>query len=406
MDNSAIGYILSLPKFSYPLGNEKLAKLLTLLGNPEKGMKTVHIAGTNGKGSAAAMLGSILTAAGYKTGVFTSPYIIKFNERIKIGNTSIPDDKLSALTRSTVRLMTENDAVVSQFAFILAIAFQYYRNEGCDIVILEAGLGGRLDATNVIEESLVSVIMSIGLDHTEYLGSTTAEIAAEKCGIIKNGGSVAAYKSDSAAMDVIRRECARLGAELCVAPDAKWTKNGFVCGGREYPLSLGSEYQAGNAATVLAAVELLRKKGIKISENALCNGFAKTEWRARFEKVRENVIVDGAHNPDGIAALCRALSEDDRSKTAVIAMMEDKAIDDSLAELKHGFDNVIVTEIDMPRCMRAQALAEKAEKAGFSVTLIPDCRDAFAEAERCGFAVICGSIYLAGKALEYFDNMA
>ncbi|MBQ7794276.1 MAG: bifunctional folylpolyglutamate synthase/dihydrofolate synthase [Clostridia bacterium] len=397
----AVSYIGNLPKFSYPLGNEQLEKLLSLLGNPHKELKFIHIAGTNGKGSAAAMLGSILENAGYRVGVFTSPYIIRFNERIRLGRGEIPDNKLAEYTERLADIIENNEIKLSQFAFILALALCYYRNEGCDLVVLEAGLGGRLDATNIIEESLVSVIMSIGLDHTEYLGTTIPEIAREKGGIIKENGSVAAYRSDKSALDVFEQICREKSARLYIAPKVQATEKGFAADGREYALALKGEYQADNAAVVLKTVEILREKGFAISENALEKGFLSAQHRARFERVRENIIVDGAHNSDGIRALCRAL--DSGAKTAVLAMMEDKAVDDALSQLK-GFSEVIVTEIDMPRCMKAAELAKHAEKAGLNVRVIPDCTEAFKTAESCNFAVICGSIYLAGKALEYFDK--
>ncbi len=398
----AIDYILSLPKFTYPLGNEQLEALLALLGSPQSDMNFVHIAGTNGKGSAAAMLGSILTEAGYKTGVFTSPYIISFNERIKIGNENISEEKLAHFTELVADAMTKNSVKISQFAFILAVALLYYKSENCDVVILEAGLGGRLDATNVIEKSLVSVIMSIGLDHTEYLGDTVAEIAREKCGIIKPNGDVVAYKSSPEAMAVIESCCKKQNATLSVARSATSTENGFKTENTQYNLALGAEYQAGNAATVLEAVAVLCKKGFEISDTALRRGFENCRHRARFERVRDNIIVDGAHNPDGAKALCSALTAIKTTKTAVLAMMEDKAIDDFLSELRLSFQRAIITELDMPRCISAENLAQKAIAAGFDVTVIPDTDKAFSMAQRCEFAVVCGSIYLTGKALEYW----
>lgn len=401
-ENQALDYILSLPKFTYPLGNEQLKKLLTLLGSPEKDMNFIHIAGTNGKGSAAAMLGSILTESGYKTGIFTSPYIISFNERIRIGNDNIKADKLAFYTARVSDMMEKNDIKISQFAFILAVALLYYKAENCDLVVLEAGLGGRLDATNVIEKSVVSVIMSISLDHTEYLGNTIAEIAKEKCGIIKKNGDVVSYLNPPEAMDVIKSSCKKKTASLAIAKESLTTPDGFKIGEIEYPLSLKGEYQAGNAATVLEAVGVLRQKGFNISETNLINGFRNCKHRARFEKVRENIIVDGAHNPDGARALSYTLNKIKARKTAVIAMMEDKAVCEVLAEFKNSFDKIIVTELDMPRCMRADELLKKALSMGIDAILEPCPEKAFALLEKAEFAVVCGSIYLTGRALEYW----
>ncbi len=385
----AVSYINALPKFTYPLGNEELSKLLALCENPEEHLKFIHIAGTNGKGSAAAMLGSILSEAGYRTGLFTSPYIISFNERIRIGNDEISDDELSFYTNKLKKLTLEHSIKISQFAFILAIAFCYYADKGCDAVVLEAGLGGRLDATNIIKKSLVSVIMSIGLDHTEYLGSTLAEIAREKGGIIKENGDAVIYSGQTDA--VFEEICKKQRANLYIAD------SGFV----GYQLSLGGDYQTKNASVVLKTVEVLRQKGFEISETALKNGFLKARHRGRFERVRDNIIVDGAHNPDGISALSEALESIKKEKTAIMAMMEDKAVEDALSSLS-GFSKIIATEIDMPRCMKAESLAEKARALGYDVIVSTPSEKAFKMAEKCDFAVVCGSIYLAGEALKYF----
>lgn len=400
--NEALDYIFGLPKFSYPLGNENLSKLLSVLGSPQKDLKFIHIAGTNGKGSAAAMLASVLEKSGYKTGLFTSPFIRRFNERIQINSVQIPDSELAAVVRTVSAAST--GAKVSQFAFILACAFVYYSREKCDFVVLEAGLGGRLDATNVIEESVLSVIMSVSLDHTEYLGSTVAEIAAEKSGIIKDGGRVVVYRNSEEADSVIKAACAEKSAKYIKAPPAEKTESGFRALGRDYTLSLGGGYQAGNAAVVLAAVEEMRKMGIEISEKALVEGFANCRWQGRFERVRDNVIVDGGHNPDGLRALCDSIAKLDGRKTAVVAMMEDKAVGECLDVLCRHFDKIIATELEMPRCMRAGKLAGLAAERGTQVELVPDLNKAFAMAEdnTDGLSVVCGSIFLAGRALEYF----
>ncbi|MEE0943871.1 MAG: folylpolyglutamate synthase/dihydrofolate synthase family protein [Clostridia bacterium] len=403
-ENQALDYILALPKLTYPLGNRHFKKLLSVLGNPQNALKFIHIAGTNGKGSAAAMLGSILTEAGYKTGVFTSPYIISFNERIRIGKKNIGGEKLAYFTSLVSDTMNEHNIKLSQFAFILAVALLYYKEENCDAVVLEVGLGGRLDATNIIDESLVSVIMSISLDHTELLGNTIAEIAKEKCGIIKPNGTVVAYKSSPEAMAVIEKCCKEQNAALFVAGEGRPTPNGFFANNTEYSLSLKGDYQAGNAATVLEAVNVLRLKGFEISETALRTGFENCSHRARFEKVRENIIVDGAHNEGGAKALAKALKSIDKRKTAVIAMMEDKAVDDVLFTLKDSFERIIITELDMPRCMSAEKLLGKARKIGIDAVSEPCPEKAFKLAEKEEFAVVCGSIYLTGRALEYWED--
>ncbi|MDO4618366.1 MAG: folylpolyglutamate synthase/dihydrofolate synthase family protein [Clostridia bacterium] len=393
VEENVVDFILSLPKISYPLGNANLKKLLNALGNPQKSLKFVHIAGTNGKGSCAVMTGSILREAGYKTGVFTSPYLVDFCERIKIGEENIPYAKLRFYTETVQNKITELKISLSQFAFILAVALLYYKEEGCGIVMLEVGLGGRLDATNVIEKSEVSVIMSIGLDHTELLGDTKEKIAFEKAGIIKQNGDVVLLKQEKSVEAVVRAECEKKTARLYVSnPD----KTG-------YKLGLLGEFQKENASVVLEVIRLLKEKGYEITDENIKNGLLNAKHLGRFQRVRENVLIDSAHNPDGITALIKALPEEYK-KTAVIAMMQDKAIDDVLEILKDEFQKFIVTEIDMPRCEKAEVISEKLIKMGKSVKTVSDLKTALTMAENEEFSVILGSVYLAGEAIKRYSQ--
>lgn len=404
MEN-AVEYIQSIPPFTYPLGNDNLKKLLVSLGSPEKELKIIHIAGTNGKGSVAAMLGEILKNQGYCTGVFTSPYLIEFNERIRLNGVNISDSELLSYTRKIKTAMEKEDAFVSQFAFILACALLYYKDKKAQYVILEAGMGGRLDATNVIEESLVSVITSIGLDHTDYLGNTIEEIAREKAGIIKRNGTVVSYRNEESAINVIWKKSNEMNADLFIADKAESIKDGAVINGVKYELGLKGSFQANNAAVAVKVVEALKNKGVEISDVAFYNGLSKCKWRARFEKVRENVIVDGGHNPDGIKAMINSITQIPGEKLAVVAMMEDKDTDECMKLISKAFDKVIVTELKMPRCIKAEKLKEKLSSKA-EVVIAKDLYSAFLEAENFmdGTAVICGSIYLAGEALKYFDR--
>ena len=199
-----LSYIHSIPKFRRPLGNENLSRLLALLGNPQKKLRFVHIAGTNGKGSTAAMTAEILKRSGYVTGLFTSPFIERFNERVSINGENIPDAALIEYAGRVKNIMETSGAPVSEFAFVTAAAFLYFYEKNCDIVVLEVGMGGKLDATNVIDESVASVICKIALDHTQYLGGTIEEITREKCGIIREGGRVVAYPNEKRVTDIIR----------------------------------------------------------------------------------------------------------------------------------------------------------------------------------------------------------
>lgn len=405
MIKNAVEYIQSIPPFTYPLGNGNLKRLLGKLGNPQNGMRFIHIAGTNGKGSAAAMTAEILIRQGYRVGVFTSPYLICFNERIRINHTNIPDGELGEIAECVKNAMEETDAAVSQFAFITACAFLYYKKENVDFVVLEAGMGGRLDATNVIEESFVSVIMSVGLDHTDYLGSTKEEIAAEKCGIIKNGGCVVAYRNCDGVNAVIKDIADKNNAKLYFADFSVPCEGGAVINGIEYKLSLEGVFQARNAAVVLKITECLKEKGVVISDKAITEGLSGCVWRARFERVADNLIVDGGHNPDGVAAMCESARKIKGKKLAVVAMMEDKDTYDCMKLIKDSFDRIIITELPMPRCMRAEKLCEIADDAD-KTEIITDMHKAFNIAQRYldGTAIVCGSIYLAGEALKYYGK--
>lgn len=390
----AIDYIHSIPKFVRPLGNKNLAALLDTLGNPQRGGKFIHIAGTNGKGSTAAMLSAILAEAGYKTGMFTSPFIEVFNERIQINNELIPDDALADVTERVKAAMEKSGFFVSEFAFITAAAFLYFKERACDVVVLETGMGGKLDATNVIDAPLVSVITAIGYDHMQFLGDTIEEIAAEKCGIIKQGCPVAA-QPNTAVREIIEGYAAKRGADLvfCNAPTV--TEDGIIYDGRHYALSLKGAYQPINAAGVLETVNILNRTGFTIGDNAVRRGLLSVRWPARFEWVRDNVVIDGGHNIDGIRALSASIRALNRRCVTVAAMMSDKAVGECMAEIAAFSDTLIATEIDMPRCMSAKRLSE------FCGECEPDFKRAIRRAldeAGDGIVCICGSLYFAAEA--------
>lgn len=387
----ALDYIHSIPKFRRPLGNENLARLLALLGNPQKKLRFIHIAGTNGKGSTAAMTGEILRRSGYKTGLFTSPFIEVFNERIRVNGKNIPDSLLIEYTEKVKNIMETSDAPVSEFAFVTAIAFLYFCEQKCDFVVLEVGMGGKLDATNVIDESVVSVICKIALDHTQYLGETIEEIALEKCGIIKENGTVVSYPNEEHIMDIIKKSAGEKHAEITVA-DLKIAEG--------YELSLKGAYQKYNAAVVVEIVRTLCDMGYDVPEEAVVEGLKNTKWAARFEFVRDNVIIDGAHNPDGIRALKESLASADKDITIVMAMMEDKAWEECVKAMCTISKRFIATELDMPRCLDAEKIADAVGNA----EVIKDMHSALsaALADKNSIVCVCGSLYLAGEAKKFF----
>lgn len=403
----ALEYVHSIPKFKKPLGNANLRRLLGALGSPQEKLKFVHIAGTNGKGSTSVMVASALREQGYRTGLFTSPYIEEFSERIQINNVNIDRDTLSEYIWFVKDTMEKSDARVSEFAFITVVALLHFANMRCDYVVLEAGMGGRHDATNVIDESVVSVITAIGLDHMQYLGDTPEQIAIEKCGIIKERGAVVAYPTKRV-MPVIQDECRKRMASLTVAQMPEKKADGIEYKGKLYPLGLRGEYQAGNAAVALETLFAMRKKGVEISDEAIEKGLASAKWPARFEFVRDNVIIDGAHNIDGIMALKASLKALYKNVIIVMAMMEDKSFKSCVEAIAPMAREFIATELDMPRCLSAKILADCARSIKANAIAEADIEKAIklamSHAEEDEIVCVCGSLYLAGEARKIFSK--
>lgn len=407
--SKSLEYIHNTPKFARVLGNDLLRSLLEKLGNPQRKLKFIHIAGTNGKGSAAIMLSEILMRSGYRTGLFTSPYIERFNERIKVDGEVINDDALASITTHIRETIEKYNTPVSEFALDTAIAFEYFKSKNCDIVVLETGLGGRLDATNVIETSLVSVIMSIGLDHTQYLGNSLTEIAIEKCGIIKENGHTVVYPcQDKGVLDVIRDSCAEKNNvfSLASAPETK-KGNAFLYDGKEYALGLCGDFQKYNAATVLEVVKVLRKSGYSLPDSAVYDGLAKAFNPARLERLENGLILDGAHNPPAVSALCDYFRNSEKAVNICIAMMEDKDVSSCISTLSGVAKSVIVTQIDMPRCMSAKQLCEEFKSHG-KTAIIEENPVAAAQllleiSGKDNLACACGSLYFVGELRRAFS---
>lgn len=402
----SINYIHSIPKFRRPLGNANLEKLLTHLDNPQKKLKFIHIAGTNGKGSTAAMTAEILKKSGFKTGLFTSPYLEVFNERIRINGENIADNDLAKYVTKVKNTMEENNALVSEFAFITAVSFLYFYEMQCDIVVLEVGMGGKLDATNVIDSSLVSVICKIGLDHTQYLGDTIEEIAKEKCGIMRDGGTAVSYPNDDV-RNIIEEYAKNKNVSLTFADKAELTENGFIYKNKEYPLSLKGTYQPQNAAVVLEIINALNKQGFDISDNDISYGLSHTSWAARFEFVSDRVVIDGGHNIDGIKALKKSLLSLNRDIVLVIAMMEDKDYETCIREISPIAKAVFSTQLDMPRCLSSEKISDIVNSMNVPVFANNNPKDALQNAlafSDNSIVCVCGSLYLAGEIKKNFHK--
>lgn len=406
----ALEYIHSMPKFTRGTANDALKILLNHLGNPEKKLKFIHIAGTNGKGSTAFMLAEILKCEGYKTGLFTSPYIEKFNERIQVNNENIPDDSLAIIITQIKNVLDLYEISIPEFALITAAAMLWFSQNSCDFVILETGLGGRLDSTNIIESPIVSVITAIGLDHTQYLGSTIEEIAAEKCGIIKKNCPTVVYPiQEPSVFDIISKDAKSKSSELYIADMPEINKNKTVTiSGKTYFLSLKGEFQAYNAAVVIKVIEVLNENGFIISERSIENGLKNAANPARFEWFGKRIVLDGAHNPQAVKALCSELKGLNKPIIFCVAMMEDKDCSECAEIISKTADKIILTQIEMPRCSSAENLAEIFKRYTNELYINTSPKDALDDAVRIAskdsIICICGSLYFAGQIRSFLHK--
>lgn len=412
----AINKIASLLRFGMKPGLERIEKLLELLGSPQDQLKFIHVAGTNGKGSTCALIASVLKKSGYKTGLFTSPYVTDFCERMQINGEMIPHEDLAALVEKTfpfVEQMAQNGEIITEFEFITALAMQWFAQSGCELVVLEVGLGGRLDATNVIKTPLVSVITSISLDHTAVLGNTVEQIAYEKCGIIKENGITVCYPDQpEKALEVIRGTAAKRGNRFILARrnsvtqlSANLTGTGLEYRGLLVNLPFIGEHQVKNAVTALAVLEVLRNEGYHIADHSIEAGFSSASFPARLEVLSfaPLVILDGAHNPDGTAALAAAVRKylGGRKVTAIMGMLADKDVSAAVQNLSGLFSHVLTLTPQNPRAMNAEELAAHWKSTGTQADAMGSVEEALKKALGLsgseGAVVICGSLYLAGE---------
>lgn len=356
-------------------GTDCEKELLSLLGNPQDKLRFIHVAGTNGKGSFCSMMSSVFQKQGYKVGLYTSPYIVVFNDRIRVNGLPIAEDDINDLFLRVRQKADTMKTPPSSFDFITAAAFLWFYETKCDIVVLEVGLGGRYDSTNVIKNCLLSVITGIAFDHTEILGDTIEKIAWEKAGIIKESCPALYGGNDEKALAVIEKECEEKHSELTVKnPDLlkilSTTLDGteFEFDGKEYFIRLLGLYQPANAATVLAAIDVLRKHGFEISETAVKDGLSSAVWQARFEKIADEPVVlyDGGHNPQGVRAAVESVRAyfGDKKINLLVGILADKAHGEMAEELAKIADRVICIAPPSPRALPAESLAEEFCEAG------------------------------------------
>ncbi|RLL44902.1 bifunctional folylpolyglutamate synthase/dihydrofolate synthase [Oceanobacillus piezotolerans] len=417
----ALNYIHTPMINGMKFGLERMQLIMEALGNPQDKLKVIHIAGTNGKGSVASYLSHVLTSAGYKTGLFTSPFLEAFNERFKINNQEIENEALSRITGLVKEKVEAVQVSLSEFELITAIAFQYFHEEQCDVVVLEVGLGGRLDSTNIIHSPVLSIITSIGYDHQAYLGDTLPEIAGEKAGIIKEGRPVILYPQEKETEDVILGVASEKNSKV-VIPDFSQIKliekslEGQTfdykdC--KQINISLLGEHQLKNAALVIEAIESIRAEGFKIDGAALIRGLAATKWPGRFEviKQRPTVIIDGAHNIDSVRTLMGNLTTyfHDKRMIAIFGVLKDKDVSQMIEEVSSRIQTFITVTPDSPRAMLAGELADELRDKNLNAISSESYEEAVELALKMANTedIICsfGSLYYIGSIRRVFNQL-
>lgn len=426
--DEALAYINDKNKFGSKLGLETISKLLELLGNPQHGLNYIHVGGTNGKGSTSSFLVSMLKEAGYKVGLFTSPFLERFNERISINNNNIADSELGDLT-SLVRdkiaiMLKEGYEHPTTFEIVTAIAFLYFKQEHVDYVVLEVGLGGKEDSTNVILNPKAVVLTTIDYDHIDILGNTLAEIAYQKAGIIKEKSLVVSYPQKKEAEKVIEEEVKKKDGYLIKAPlhqiDIKFIKDtgsvyNFIYDGLKYEdikINLLGEYQIYNSAMALCTIlELKKRNEIKITKEEIYKGLENTFWKGRLEVISQDpkILIDGAHNLQGSVNLKSNLKVFKYNKLILgFSVLGDKEYKKIIKELAPLADEIILTRINMPRMIDMDTLKKEVLKYNKNVFVEEKVNCAVEKATSIykpgDLIVFAGSLYLIGEVRTIVKN--
>jgi len=410
-----LDYLYGLEKFGIVLGLDNVRWILSLLGDPQNSFKAVHIAGTNGKGSVAAMVSTVLREAGFRTGAYTSPHLVSFTERITMDGEPIGEEEVVDLTQSIKDRIERQDRGrrFTFFDFTTALAFDLFRRKGVEVAIVEVGLGGRLDSTNVVLP-LVRVITNVGLDHQDYLGNTIEAIAREKAGIIKENVPVVTGAKGPAL--TIIREAAKDRADLYVLGEAfsyvkkgeqMMSYRGIGASFDDFSLSLRGDHQLFNGALALCVLELLNTRGYSLDEPCIRKGLASAEWPGRLELASRRpggplILYDGAHNPDGARTLAAYLKTHfpDRRKILVFGVMKDKAYGEMLVELLPVVQAAILTRPEIERAAPPADVAACAPGSQVTHSVKEALELAFAEAGNEDLIVVAGSFYTVGEAKQ------
>ncbi len=421
--NEAIEYIHSLEKFGIKPGMERIRALCSKLGNPQDKLKIIHVAGTNGKGSTSTMISNILRKSGYNTGLFISPYVTDFRERIQYNGNMIEKNELAECVekvKDAIEKLFEQDIQPTEFEAVTAAAFLYYEKKKCDFVVLEVGLGGRLDSTNVINAPYVSVITSISMDHTAILGDTIEKIAAEKSGIIKFGAETVVYPfQDEKAKEIIRKTCEDKCNSLKI-PDINRLEifaerlEGTLANydGIEFNLPLAGKHMVYNACTAIEAVRSLLRFGINISNESVAQGIESSIMPGRMELIKKKpvIILDGGHNEGCAEALSVFVKKHLNGKRIVMvsSMMADKDYLAYLAKVAPLAETFIATKANVPRALESAELMKNASEFCGNCYDISNPQKAVSAAHNIlqpdDALIVCGSFYLAGEIRENLLN--
>jgi len=418
----SLNWLYGFEKFGIKLGLERISYIAEKLGNPQGNYKSIHVAGTNGKGSVCKFLASILNSGGYKVGVYLSPHLQRFSERIVVDNKEISDDEFVSLVdkiKPIVDEMIKNDNTPTFFEIVTAIAFQHFSDKGVDFAVIEVGLGGKYDATNIVEP-VVSVITNITLEHTDILGKTIKDIALQKAGIVKDDVAVVtAAKGD--ALKVIKNVAKERNATVYVIDEKRWNRLYCDTEGQEFVIkgdltdysvktAMLGKHQGENIALAIASIENLQMNGVYIPETSIIDGVAKATNPGRLEIVKHEplILLDGAHNPDGMRTLKAALNEDfDYDKLIIVlGILSDKDISCMLSIIAPTADTIVVTKSHNSRACRPSKLKEMIEKSGYKKKVV--VKDwitnalGYAEsiAKKNDLICITGSLFTVGEARD------
>lgn len=417
----AIEYIHSISWSGSRPGLERIERLCSMMGNPQNELRFIHVAGTNGKGSTCSMLSSILGCAGYNVGLFTSPFVKCFNERMCVGTQAISDGELAQIIEYVRPFADSMDDPPTEFELITASAFEFFKRHRCDIVVLEVGMGGRLDSTNIIKAPIASVITGIALDHTAYLGNTVAEIAREKAGIIKQGCPVIFGGDDEDALKVIKETADSKGAALSTSDPqsisiTSTSLSGTVFNYKDHTdlkISLLGSYQPRNAATVLEVISALRKQGLDIPDTAVRKGLSSAKWSARFELISNDpvIIYDGGHNIEGITACKDSIKQYfDGKVNIVMGVMSDKDYDDMIKIIAPIVNRAFAVMPGVPRSLSSEKLADALSAHGIDAQSCGSVKNGLARAieaarkERIP-TIALGSLYMYKEFTDALSDL-